>query len=108
VIKKLWTSSYVLVAGGWSFLLLALFYAVIDIGRYRTWAQPFIWIGLNPITIYMLTGLISPNALVRRVIHSDVEAAMGVYGELVVCLLGLALAVGFCYWLYRRRIFIRI
>ncbi|MFO0911859.1 MAG: hypothetical protein U0795_02795 [Pirellulales bacterium] len=108
IIKKLWTSSYVLVAGGWSLLLLALFYVVIDIYQYRTWAQPFVWIGLNPIAVYMATGLVNPNDLVRRVIHSDVEAAMAPYGELVVSLLGLSLAVGFCYWLYQRRIFIRI
>ena len=35
VIKNLWTSSFVLWAGGWSFLLLALFYMVIDVWRLR-------------------------------------------------------------------------
>jgi predicted acyltransferase len=54
VIKNLWTSSFVLVAGGWSLMLLALFYAVIDVGGWRRWAFPFIVIGANAILVYVL------------------------------------------------------
>jgi predicted acyltransferase len=62
VIKNLWTSSYVLVAGGWSLMLLALFYYGID-GRRADPSHPapigrvaffFLVIGVNPITIYLL------------------------------------------------------
>src|SRR5262249_35156780 len=49
VIKKLWTSSYVLVAGGYSLLLLAFFYTLADGLRWRRMFTPFIWIGMNPI-----------------------------------------------------------
>jgi predicted acyltransferase len=108
IIKKLWTSSYVLVAGGWSYLLLALFYTIIDIGNYRRWAQPFVWIGMNPIAIYLATNLADPIEIVRRVIHPSMVAAMHPYGEVVVALLGLSLAIWVCYWLYRRQIFIRV
>jgi predicted acyltransferase len=51
--KILWTSSYVLFAGGWSLLLFALFYWIIDIAGYRKWSLPFVWIGTNSILIYM-------------------------------------------------------
>ena len=51
IIKNIWTSSFVLVAAGWSLLLLALFYAVIDVLGYRKWAFFFIVIGMNAITI---------------------------------------------------------
>ena len=54
IIKILWTSSYVLYAGGWSLLLLALFYWVIDVLGFKRWAFFFIVIGMNPITIYFL------------------------------------------------------
>ena len=48
-IKHLWTSSMVLWAGGWSLLLLALFYGVIDVLGYKRWAFPFQVIGANAI-----------------------------------------------------------
>ncbi|MBO0698578.1 MAG: DUF5009 domain-containing protein [Zavarzinella sp.] len=54
VIKNLWTSSFVLVAGGWSLLLLALFHGVIDVLGWRRWAFFFTVIGANAITIYIV------------------------------------------------------
>jgi predicted acyltransferase len=54
VIKKLWTSSYVLFAGGCSAILLGVFYLIIDAANFRVWAKPFIWIGMNAILCYML------------------------------------------------------
>jgi predicted acyltransferase len=53
IIKNRWTSSYVLYAGGWSLLLLALFYLVIDVWKLRRWAQPLVVIGANSIFAYM-------------------------------------------------------
>ncbi len=53
IIKNRWTSSYVLYAGGWSLLLLAAFYLVIDVYQWRRWAFPFIVIGSNSIFAYM-------------------------------------------------------
>lgn len=108
IIKKLWTSSYVLYAGGWSFLLLAFFYGVIDVVDIRRWAMPFVWIGSNCLAIYLLDNIISFRDLVERVIHSDTEAMLGSYGPLVVSMLALSLPVAICWLLYRRRIFIRL
>ncbi len=54
VIKNIWTSSFVLVAGGWSLLLLALFYGVIDGLGFRRWSFFFVVIGANALTIYVL------------------------------------------------------
>jgi predicted acyltransferase len=53
IVKNLWSSSFVLFAGGWSLLLLALFYGIIDILGYRKWAFFFTVIGANSITIYL-------------------------------------------------------
>ena len=66
VIKKLWTSSYVLVAGGWSCLLLAGFYYIVDVRKWQRWCQPFVWIGMNPITLYLATSVVSFNAIGER------------------------------------------
>ena len=51
--KNMWTSSFVLFAGGWSILLFAIFYYIIDVSGYKKWTLPFIWIGTNSILIYM-------------------------------------------------------
>ena len=59
IIKNLWTSSYVLIAAGWSLLLVALFYFVIDIQGARRWAFPFVVIGMNAITIYVAQEFIN-------------------------------------------------
>ena len=53
IIKSIWTSSYVLVTGGISTLLLGVFYQIIDVWGYRRWATPFVWVGANAILIYL-------------------------------------------------------
>ena len=58
IIKNLWTSSFVLVAGGWSLLLLSVFYGLIDVLGFRSWAWLWIVIGSNAITIYMLQRIV--------------------------------------------------
>ncbi|MGO8749987.1 MAG: acyltransferase family protein [Thermoguttaceae bacterium] len=57
IIKNRWTSTFALWAGGWSYLLLALFYQVIDVWQYRRWAYPFMVLGTNSIFVYMAWGL---------------------------------------------------
>jgi len=52
IIKLLWTSSFVLVAGGFSLLALALFYWMADVRGWRGWVFPFRVIGMNPIVAY--------------------------------------------------------
>lgn len=51
--KNMWTSSFVLYAGGWSVLLLSVFYLVIDVWKMKKWSMPLVWIGMNSILIYM-------------------------------------------------------
>jgi predicted acyltransferase len=51
--KNLWTSSFVIYAGGWSMMLLALFYAIIDVWGFKRCCMPFVWLGCNSILIYM-------------------------------------------------------
>lgn len=51
--KNMWTSSFVLFAGGWSVLLFTLFYLIIDVAGFKKWSLPFVWIGSNSILIYL-------------------------------------------------------
>lgn len=58
--KTIWSSSFVLFAGGFSIILFALFYYIIDVKSYTKWSIPFIWIGTNSILIYVLAhGLLN-------------------------------------------------
>lgn len=59
VIKNLWTSTYALWAGGWSLIALALFFGIIDGLGWRFWCWPFVFIGANAITIYLIEHFIS-------------------------------------------------
>lgn len=55
--KSLWTSSYVLYAGGWATLLLTLSYWMIDIKGYKRFTKPFVIYGVNAITVFFFSGL---------------------------------------------------
>ena len=63
IIKNLWTPSFSLVVGGYSFLMLALFYWLIDVKGWRKWCVFLEVVGLNSITIYMLNGIVSYRAI---------------------------------------------
>ena len=112
VIKKLWTSSYVLVAGGWSLLLFAAFHEVIDVRGIRGWAQPCVWVGTNALTIYLVSRIVDFNALSARFAGGDIAAALNRIlpglGGLVLALVGVVLCVLLCRFLYRRQIFLRL
>jgi predicted acyltransferase len=122
VIKKIWTSSYVLVAGGYSAMLLGAFYQIVDIWRVRGWCQPFVWMGMNSITIYLANNILGYDfghdyygfrKIAPRFLGGDVKAFLDAhvtqgFGELVVSLAGLLLAFWFVRFLYHRKIFLRL
>jgi len=113
VIKKIWTSSYVLVAGGYSALLLGLFYLVLEVWRVQRWAWLFIWIGANAITLYMAHNMIDFYGLAWRFAGGDVRkffnthVAAG-FGEVVIALVSVTLAILLARFLYQRKIFLRV
>jgi predicted acyltransferase len=116
VIKKIWTSSYVLVAGGYSALLLGAFYWIVDVKNWRTWCQPFVWIGMNPITLYLtdnLLGGLGYHKLATRLGGGPVKSFFDTHiaagcGELIISAIGVALFIWFAHFLYRRKIFLRL
>jgi len=105
--KLLWSSSYVLFAGGWSILLLALFYFIIDVRGYSKWAFPFVVIGLNPITIYLAQRVVNFRGI-SDFFFSGLAGLAGP-GEAIVLAAGLLMVKwGFLYFLYRQKIFLRV
>ena len=108
VIKKIWTSSFVLVAGGYSYLLLAAFYQVIDVWKFQKWATPLVWIGVNPITLYFGGHFIDFEAMAKLFFGGPIGAAFGPYQALVMALTTLGFGFAFLRYLYQRRIFLRV
>jgi len=108
VVKKIWTSSFVLVAGGYSYLLLAAFYQIIDVWKFQKWATPFVWIGVNPITIYFGGRFIDFEGLAKLFVGGSVNASCGRYGELVLAVTTLLFGLLFLRFLYQRKIFLRV
>lgn len=112
IIKKLWTSSFVLVAGGWSAVLLGVFYLLIDVAGWRIWARPFVWIGGNALTIYFVSRLVDFNAVSRWIFGGEIAQALEGWlpglSVLVLALTGITLCVLFCRFLYVRKIFLRL
>ncbi len=113
IIKYIWTSSFALVAGGWSALLLGAFYQVIDVWGFKRWATVLVWIGANAITLYFLNGVIGFEPFARRFVGGDVaeffdEIATPGVGAIVTHLVGLAFVVALAGYLYRRKIFLRV
>jgi predicted acyltransferase len=108
VIKLLWTSSYVLVTCGIGAILLAVFHLIIEVWRLRAWAMPFVWIGMNAITIYLVSAIANFRKIADRFVGGDVAKALGNYADFTRGVVGILLALWFVNFLYRRRIFLRL
>jgi predicted acyltransferase len=107
IIKNIWTSSFVLWAGGWSFLLLALFYAVIDVMGFRRLAFFFVVIGANAITIYVGEHIVDFHLIAKFFLGGAARLSGGF--EPVLWSLGDFAAKWLLLWfLYRKRIFLRV
>jgi len=111
VVKRIWTPSWVLFSGGWCLLLLAGFYGVIDLWGRKRWAFPLVVIGMNSIAAYCMAHLFDDfifknlrthlGANTFRVFGSAYEPL--IHGALVLLVMWLLL-----FWMYRRKIFLRI
>ena len=108
IIKKLWSSSFVLVAGGCSYLLLAVFHQIVDVLRWRAWVTPFVWIGTNALTIYLVTGILQWRLISERILGGPVAEFFGAGGPVIVTAGSLALMFLFARFLYQRGIFFRL
>jgi predicted acyltransferase len=113
VIKKIWTSSYVLVAGGYSAILLACFHQLVEIWGWRKWTAIFVWIGANPIALYLLDNIVGFDKLARRFAGGDVRRFLETHlgagtGDLGIAVVAILLAILTAWFLYRRKIFLRV
>jgi len=117
VVKRIWTPSWVLFSGGWCFLGLAAFHAVIDVGGWRRWSFPLVVVGMNSIAAYVMDHLFPSFLRETWQNHLTFRTEAGprllgcippdynpfVLGVLVILSLWLIL-----YGMWRKKIFLRI
>jgi predicted acyltransferase len=106
IITKLWTSSYTLYANSWCMLLFALFYWVIDVRGWRKWTFPFVVIGLNSITIYVVQSQFD-FSYISNIFVSGLANHAGEYSVLLVGASIVFVKWLFLYFLYRQEIFLK-
>jgi len=111
VVKRIWTPSWTLFSGGVCFFFLAAFSWVIDVKGHRRWAFPLVIVGMNSIAAYLIDHLWGD--FIRDNLHINLGyKVFRVFGTgLEPLMLGIAMMLIFwliLYWMYRRKIFLRI
>ena len=107
VIKKIWTSSMVLVSSGYCFLLMALFYYLID---YKGWKKHTGWLkvyGMNSIVAYMLAMCVNFSCIGRSLFHG-LEQYMGAYYQVLITVSNVVIVYFILWSMYKRKLFLRV
>lgn len=108
LVKRIWTPSWVLYSGGWVLLMLAAFYAVIDVAGWQKWSIPFTVIGMNSIFVYLGFQLSAGWIRTNVARHISPELFIGPYSEMAKRTSVLIVLWLFAWWLYRQRVFLRL
>ena len=111
IIKKTWTSGFTALSGGWCLIILASLYYLIDVRRFRRWTFPIVVVGMNSIALYVMLWLVPSWIHGTLMIHLGAHYA-GFFGagfEPLIQNLATALVLWLiCFWMYRKKIFLRI
>lgn len=111
LVKRIWTPGWTIFSGGCCFLLLAAFYYLVDLQSWRKPFFPLVVIGMNSIAIYVIVHLIDNFVIESFKVHfgREVFNLLGA-GNATLLSGGYALLVFWLilYWMYRRKLFIRI
>jgi len=110
VIKKCWTTTYNILSGGISFLLVPLFYFVIDVLGYKKWTLFFRVIGTNSIFIYLIVvgNLLNISSTTTSLFGWIINPMSENAGQLVLVIGNITLAWLLLYLMYRKSIFIKV
>lgn len=111
VVKRIWTPAWTLFSGGACFLLLAAFCWLIEVKGWRRWAFPLVVTGMNSIAAYLIAHLFNRFIVDTFRIHLG-RGVFRVFGDgLEPLLLGAATLLAYwmiLFWMYRRKLFLRI
>jgi predicted acyltransferase len=106
--KNLWTSSFVLYAGGWSLVLLAVFYWIIDVKGWQRWAFVFTIIGVNSILIYLAQHFIDFAYTTNAVFGGLLQLFPEPTHEVLSVVAFITIEWCFLYFLYKKKVFLKV
>ncbi len=107
IIKKLWTASMTLWSGGWCFLLMALFYYIID---YKGWSIGMNWLniyGMNSITAYVLGEVVDFRSIANSILYGF-EQYVGVYYSALLTFANFLILFFILHLMYKMCVFVKI
>jgi predicted acyltransferase len=110
-VKRIWTPTFAIFSTGWTCLILAAFYGLIELRSHRRWAFPFMVAGMNSIALYCMSMLMKPWIRERLKLHTrqDLFDVFGkTYSPMVEMASILIVLWLISFWLYRRKVFLRI
>jgi predicted acyltransferase len=106
--KNLWSSSFVLHVGGYSLLLLSLFYYIIDVLGYKKWAFFFKIIGMNSILIYLSGKIINWEFANQGLFRWVGEIIGDPWNVVAMAICYVMVKWVFLYFLYEKKVFLRV
>lgn len=107
IVKKLWTSSFVLFLSGICFILLGIFFYIIDMKKFTRWAFPLRVIGMNAITAYLLSHVISFSGISNQLLFG-LEQYTGVWYNLINTIGGFGILYLILWYMYKNNTYIKI
>lgn len=107
IAKRMWTSSFILVTTGISFMLLAVFYGIIDLLNFKRWTFPLVVVGMNSLTIYMVYHFVDFGHTSKLLFSGLYQPLDPKWHGVMESTGGLLLVWLFLYALYRRQIFFK-
>jgi predicted acyltransferase len=108
IVKKIWTPSWTLYSGAWVLWMLAGLYWLIDVKGWRRWTFPLVVVGMNSLAMYMMAMLLRGWVSDRLRVYLGKEYFAGSYAPTVEAVAVFAVLWLICFYLYRRKIFIRV
>lgn len=108
VIKTIWTSSMVLVSSGYSFILLAIVYWIVDVKQKGGWLKWLKIYGMNSILAYMLYEVISWKSVAKSIFHGLEQYMSAPWYAFVLGVVGLAINAAILYYFYKKKIYLRV
>ena len=107
IVKHIWNPTFVIFSSGLSFLLIALFYYIIDVKGYKRWSFWLKVIGMNSIAVYMATHFIDFESIANKVLFG-LEQFANEYYPFIKSVAGLVLIYTIMYWMYKKGTFIKV
>lgn len=107
--KNMWTSSFVLFAGGWSLILFSFFYWIIDVAGYKQWSMPLVWIGVNSILIYVAAhGMVNFESTSQFLFGGLINQAPEVWHSALLWSGVMIIQLAALYFLFKKKWFLKL